>query len=105
MRATEQAFTGSNVFRHLRNPAKPGDLRRKAWRYLIAPASADDPVWAQRVADYWTLQGETYGLLFDERVDMIIDFDQGLVLSQARVVRVLPGRRELGYVAPRKRAA
>lgn len=103
MRATAQTFAGDNEFRLMRNPPTVGELRMKSWRYLVAPASADDPVWVQRVGDFWALQEETYGLRFHEHIDVFIDFEHGLVTSGARVARILPGRRTRDYVAPRAR--
>lgn len=98
-----QTFAGSHTWRRMRNPPVVGDLRVKSWRYLVAPTSGDDPVWAQRVADYWRLQEDTYGLRFDGHIDMFIDFELGAVTSAARIVAILPGQRVADYVAPRAR--
>ena len=96
-------FAGSNTYRLMRQPPEIGAIRIKHWRYVVAPDGPEDPVWAKRVGDYWRLQEETYGLRFDDRIDMFIDFQLGLVSSAARIVDILPGQRTKDYVAPRVR--
>lgn len=86
----------------MKNPAHPGEVRHKVWRWLLEPTSSDDPVWTERARAYWELQQETYGLRFDA-ISVLIDFDERRVITAARVSEVLPGERVSGYVAPRAR--
>jgi hypothetical protein len=89
-----------DTYRAMRRPAAAGDVRLKVWRFLIPPASPDDPEWANRCRTYWALQQETFGLVFGG-CTMEIDWDEMLVISSARVERVLPGERVEGFIAPR----
>ena len=97
------AAEAAGTYRWMKQPAKPGELRVRSWRYLIPPASSDDPMWLKRCHDYWLLQQETYGLRVSDHA-MMIDFELQIVTTAAVVLDVLPGRRVRDYVAPRARA-
>lgn len=103
-RATDQTFYGSNHYRYLRKPAHPGQLRLKAWRYLVPPTGANDPQWLTQAASYWQLQAETYGLKFHDDMTLMIDYQRGLVITSIHVERILPGQRDRHYVVPRAAA-
>lgn len=100
-RATEQTFVGSNTYRYLREPAKPGQLRVKHMRYIEAPASAADPVWVERCVRFWQLQAETFGLRFNDDLQIAVDYGAGIVTSAITIAEVLPGRRDRHYRTPR----
>ncbi len=100
-RATEQTFVGSNTYRYLREPAKPGQLRIKHWRYHIAPPSAADRALVQQCIDYWTLQSETFGLRFNDDMQIAVDYAHGVVTTAITVAEVMPGRRDRHYRTPR----
>lgn len=82
-----------HVYREAENPFKVGQRRQRVWRALLRPATAqDDLTWAGRARDYWALQARLYGVVFaDPRV--VIDNGQGLVMTEAVVLEVLPGER------------
>lgn len=101
LRATEQAFTGSSVYRYRKHPARPGQLHMKSWRYLVAPQSAGDPEWVTKAIDYWRLQAETFGLRYEDDLKLAVDYEHGIVTTFIHVAEVLPGRRERDYVTPR----
>lgn len=100
-RATEQTFVGSNTYRFRRVPAVPGQLHVKSWRYIEAPKSAADRAWVQRCADYWRLQSETFGLRYNDDMQIAVDFGAGVVTTAITVAEVLPGRRDRHYRVPR----
>ncbi len=100
-RRTAQTFNGSATYRFCKNPPFVGQLRLKTWAYVIAPKGANDPEWIKRAADYWQLQSETYGLRFDDRVDIMVDYGSGCVTTAVHVAEVLPGRRLTNYRTPR----
>lgn len=91
-----------DTFRAMKRPAIPGEVRLKVWRFLIPPTAPDDPEWRARCLQYWALQQETFGVVFGQ-CTMEVDWDEMVVITSARVERVLPGERVIGYVAPRAR--
>jgi len=101
--AAEDLIASANTYRWMKNPPKVGELRVRSWRYLIPPASSDDPMWLDRCKQYWLLQQETYGIAVSDHA-MMIDFDEQIVTTAAVIMRVLPGRRVRDYTAPRARA-
>jgi hypothetical protein len=102
MKATiEPTFAGSNTYRYMERPAVRGQLRLKRWAYQIAPESAADPMWVQRAIDYWKLQSETYGIKFDDDINLLVDYELGIVVTSARVVCMMPGIRTRDFVVPR----
>ena len=96
----EQGFAGSNVYRALKQPAYRGQLRVKSWRYDIMPSGADDPVWLKRAIDYWLLQQRTFGLKFEDDVQIIVDYTEGIVSTTVHVAGLMPGRREVDFKVP-----
>lgn len=83
---------GSDTYEALKGPAFPGQIRRRAWRWLIRPVSAYDTMWVQRAKEYWLRQERRFGLEFDV-FTMALEPESGAVVTYARVKRVLPGRR------------
>lgn len=78
-----------------RKPLKPfilGDLRLKSWRTLDPHVSDNDPTWQARCAQFWTLQGRLYGVVFSPFV-FLVDNTEGVVSTYATVLEVLPGER------------
>lgn len=100
-RATEQTFNGSNVYRATKQPARPGQLRLKHWRYAIAPKSAADPDWIIKAVEFWKLQADTYGFKFEDDMQIAVDYEHGVVTTFIHIAEVLPGRRMADYVTPR----
>lgn len=100
-RATAQTYNSERCYRYLRTPAYEGQLRLKAWAYVIPPTGPTDPEWMKRATDYWKLQAETFGLRFEDHCHIMIDYASGCVTSAVHVVEVLPGRRSRDYVTPR----
>lgn len=96
------AQASSAVYRFCKKPVRIGEVRHKAWQWLIPPTSEIDPVWAQRCKDYWELQQETYGLAFSD-FTMVMDWESHVVITFAIVLDVLPGERRVDYVVPRVR--
>lgn len=99
--AIAPAASSRNVYRYLRTPAYPGQLRLKTWAYVIPPRSASDPEWLTRAVDFWRLQAETFGLKFEPDVQVMVDFQHGCVTTAAHVAEVLPGRRTHDFATPR----
>jgi hypothetical protein len=97
----EQGFASRNVYRHRRKPIVPNDLHLKSWRYGVAPASANDPVWIKRCADYWQLQAETYGIRYHDDMAVMVDFGLGIVTTAIHVAEALPGRRTKDFTVAR----
>ena len=92
------------TYRYTKNPVRIGQIRHKAWSWLIPPASEHDPVWAQRAKDYWELQQETYGLKLSN-FTISIDWDAKVVLTYVIVLDVLPGERRVDYLLTKVREA
>lgn len=90
------------VYRFSKKPVRIGEVRHKAWSWLVPPTSEIDPVWAARAKDYWELQQETYGLAFSD-FTMVMDWENHVVITFAIVLDVLPGERRVDYVVPRVR--
>lgn len=93
---------GTDTFESLNSPAFPGQIRSRAWRWLLRPGSAYDSMWAQRAKDYWLRQEKRFGIEFDA-FTMLLDPEREAVVTYARVKRVLPGRRvpQRQHEAPR----
>lgn len=83
---------GNDTFEALSSPAFPGQIRRRAWRWLIRPATAYDKLWVERAKAYWLLQEKRFGVEFDT-FTMTLDAESEAVVTYARVKRLLPGRR------------
>ena len=88
------------VYRYSKKPVKIGELRHKAWGWLVPPAHDLDPVWSKRCQEFWELQQETYGLVFSNYT-MVMDWEAHVVITYAAVLDVLPGERRVDYVVPR----
>jgi hypothetical protein len=88
------------IYRFTKQPYVIGRVHHKAWRWLIPPTDEDDPVWAARAKDYWELQQETFGVKFSD-FTLAIDWDEGVVISFAMLLDILPGERRVGYIVPR----
>lgn len=88
----------ANVYRQPRKgPIHVGQLRSMAWRAVLPPVVAqDDPQWTARCKEYWQLQERLYGLRMSD-FTMIIDADEGVVVTFSTVLDVLPGERTLDY--------
>lgn len=90
---TFQVVPAQTVYRRASDPFRVGQKRQRVWRAVIAPRTAsDDPRWAERAQAYWDLQGRTYGVVFG-KPRVAIDNVQGLVMTEAHVLQVLPGER------------
>ena len=76
-----------------------GQLRTKHVSWAIRPMKAD-VMWGRRCAEYWQLQGETFGVVFDD-LEIVIFDDPPVVEFRARVKAILPGERVANYTAPR----
>ncbi len=100
-RATDATYNSEREYRYLRKPAYPGQLRLKSWPYLVAPTGPTDPEWLKRATEFWKLQGETFGLRFEDHCHIMVDYASGVVTTAVHVVEVLPGRRSRDYVTPR----
>jgi hypothetical protein len=87
------------VYRYSKKPVTLGEVRKKAWQWLIPPNGDTDPVWAARCKAYWELQQETYGLLFSD-FTMTMDWEARVIVTYAVVIDVLPGERRVDYVVP-----
>jgi len=83
---------GNDTYEELKGPAFPGQIRRRAWRWLIRPVSPYDDMWVRRAKEYWVRQERRFGLEFDV-FTMALEPESDAVVTYARVKRVLPGRR------------
>jgi hypothetical protein len=90
------------TYRYLKNPVRIGQIRHKAYSWLVPPTDEGDPVWAKRFQAYWELQQETYGFKLSN-FTMAIDWDERVIVSYCIVEDVLPGERTVDYVVPRVR--
>lgn len=82
-----------SFYKRASDPFKVGQKRQRVWRALLAPATAqDDPLWQGRARDYWNRQAMIYGAIFSEP-RVAIDNQNGLVMTEAYVLQVLPGER------------
>lgn len=93
---------GNDTFEELKSPAFPGQIRRRAWRWLIRPVTPYDDLWVRRAKEYWLRQEKRFGVEFDV-FTMLLDPEREAVVTYARVKRVLPGRRvpQRQHEAPR----
>lgn len=90
---TLKAAVSIATYRRASDPFRVGQKRQRVWRAILAPGTAsDDPVWAERAQAYWDLQAKVYGVVFG-LVRVAIDNGQGLVMTEAHVLQVLPGDR------------
>ena len=90
---TLKAAVSIATYRRASDPFRAGQKRQRVWRAILAPGTAsDDPVWAERAQAYWDLQAKVYGVVFG-LVRVAIDNRQGLVMTEAHVLQVLPGDR------------
>lgn len=81
------------TYRRASDPFRVGQKRQRVWRAIIAPGTAsDDPRWAERAQAYWDLQAKVYGVVFSPP-RVAIDNVQGLIMTEAHVLQVLPGDR------------
>lgn len=90
----------SSVFRKMKNPAKPGDLRSTVWRLALYTGKERlDPMWQKRAREYWERQGYLFGLVFgDFTLESEIDPVVGpVIVTFCPVLAVLPGERVEGY--------
>ncbi len=81
-----------SLYRKPKEPAVVGDLRDKSWQTLpgmdVAP---DDPVWAARCEQYWTLQSRLYGWKLS---GYALSYDpEGFVSTYTTIAEILPGER------------
>jgi hypothetical protein len=83
---------GNDTYETMASPAFPGQIRRRAWRWLIRPLSPYDDLWVNRAKAYWQLQERRFGVEFDV-FTMALEPESDAVVTYARVKRVLPGRR------------
>lgn len=96
------ARASGDVYRYSKKPVTIGEIRHKAWQWLIPPTNDADKVWAARCKAYWELQQETYGIVFSD-FTMSMDWEARVVVTYAVVLDVLPGERRVDYVLPRVR--
>ncbi len=81
------------LYRAAKRPFKRGDLRTKAWAAILPPAVAqDDPLWRERCRQYWQRQERLYGVRLSD-FGMFLDPVEGVVVTFATVLDVLPGER------------
>ena len=81
------------TYRRASDPFRVGQKRQRVWRGIIAPGTAsDDPMWTERAQAYWDLQAKVYGVVFSPP-RVAIDNVQGLIMTEAHVLQVLPGDR------------
>ena len=92
----------SSTYRYCKNPPVVGQIRHKVWRYLVEPLHEQDPEWIKRCANYWTIQQETFGLVFSD-FTLSVDFDEGCVITYVVLLDVLPGTRTADFVCQRVR--
>lgn len=95
MTATVHAAPGSTVYRELKSPAYPGQLRSKAWRCL-AGTDEQDPLWVKRCREYWERHEQVYGLKMTNFAIMIEPdgtLGTDTLVTYAAVREVLPGPR------------
>ena len=97
-----ESVIASATYRYTKNPVTIGQLRHKVWRYLVEPIDDDDPTWIMRCGNYWTIQQETFGLLFSPFA-FTIDREAQCVITWAVLLDVLPGERIVDYICPRVR--
>src|SRR5690242_8757284 len=71
-----------SIYRYTKEPYIAGQVRHKAYSFLIDPSGDDDPVWAQRFKDYWELQQETFGVKFSN-FTLAIDWESRVIVSFA----------------------
>jgi hypothetical protein len=90
-----------STYRFMKKPAYVGQLRLKAWPYVIPPRGPNDPEWLRRAIDFWQLQAETYGLRFEPDVQIMVDYQSGVVTTAVHVAEVLPGQRTRDFTTPR----
>lgn len=80
----------------LKGPITEGELRTRTWRLDILDVGGvtaqDDPVWTKRCKEYWELQERLYGLKMSD-FTMIVSNDEGVVVTAAVVLDILPGTR------------
>jgi hypothetical protein len=100
-RVTAPSYNSESVYRFMKRPAYPGQLRLKAWPYLVAPSGANDPEWMTRAISFWQLQAETFGLRFEDDLKLMVDYSSGVIVSAIHVAEVLPGQRRRDHVVPR----
>lgn len=91
----------ADTYRVAAVPLKAGQTRRIEWRYLIEPSGDDDPVWRNRVKDYWARFERLYGaVLYRDAIVVRVDRQRGVVSTWAAIKAVLPGERRKGYKPP-----
>ena len=82
-----------SIYKRASDPFCMGQKRQRVWRAFLMPNTPqDDPLWGKRCREYWDRQGMIYGVVFSEP-RVAIDNQNGLVMTEAHVLQVLPGER------------
>ena len=88
------------VFRLSRHDLRPNLMLTHRWRTLMRPLP-HDPVWSQRVLDYWVRQQVLYGYRAHEgSIRWWYDEAHACIATSAVIAEVLKGRRERDLVLP-----
>lgn len=100
-----EARPTAHVFRAMRSPAVPGELRTRTWRLPLFQGGKEehDPLWIDRAADYWQRQMMLYGYVVGDFTLMADVVDNvPVITTAATVLAVLPGERVDDYQLPDK---
>lgn len=94
--ATKVAPVFADTFIRPDKPFKPRQVRIKTWRLPVVFTGdiTGDPVWASRCEQYWVLQQQKYGVKLEAfEFHQTVEEGVPILVTSARVDRVLPGRR------------
>ena len=95
----------TTIFRTMKKPAEPGELRSRTWQMPIWQDGREEsnPVWAERAADYWARQMQLFGYVVGD-FTLMADVADGIPIMTtiAPVLAVLPGERVDDYQLPDK---
>lgn len=94
-----------NVYRPMKNPTYPGQLRSKTWaiEVYLGPGDEHSPIWEKRCREYWQRQGELYGLEMGNFTTAIEPPDPAtgkpaFLSTWCPVLAILPGERHESMV-------